>query len=402
MMYVHRLVAAISVILLLYIVVSGAGIELSDMRALVTHAPETDPDMLMMRQHIYGAPNYAVVSAPDYTAPALPESLDYVSSLQKAAALGRAASPGAPLRLVEVRTAEGKLAGHVQMGDQHLIFDLSSGKPLPKADLPPEQPPRNFNSARSSFKYFHRFNYLGQWALFLNGLAGIAFAILIYTGLSQYLRLNRSRAKLDRKGAFWKAGGWWRDLHRWTAVGAGAVVIWIAATGFILSVDNFGAFVGSLGRSGPPPKPSGFDGDFSSPIADGELPVMTQGALAAFHHLRPGTGIKVLRLRYFAGYAQGVVIAADPDTTQLVFNTKTGAKMSMTEPGYPKMGFLLGWDLHQKMKQLHRGDYFGMPGRWLDTIGALAMVYLTVSGIIMYIQLLLRRRRIGKKELVWK
>ena len=110
----------------------------------------------------------------------------------------------------------------------------------------------------------------------------------------------------------------------------------------------------------------------------------------------------MLRLRYFAGYAQGVVIAADPDTTQLVFNTKTGAKMSMTEPGYPKMGFLLGWDLHQKMKQLHRGDYFGMPGRWLDTIGALAMVYLTVSGIIMYIQLLLRRRRIGKKELVWK
>lgn len=73
-----------------------------DMIALVGHAPETNPNMLMMRQHIYGTPSYAEVSAADYTSPALPD-LDYQVSLAKAANLGRKAVPGADVRLVELR-----------------------------------------------------------------------------------------------------------------------------------------------------------------------------------------------------------------------------------------------------------------------------------------------------------
>lgn len=404
MLYAHRLFAALSAFLLLYIAVTGAGIQLADMRALVTHAPETDPDMLMMRQHIYGTPNYAVVSAPDYTAPPLPANLNLAGAVQRAAALGRAASPSEPLRLVEVRTAEGKLAGHVQMGAQHLIFALSTGRTLPRSDLPPEQPGRDFQSIRSNLKFLHRFNYLGQWATGFNALAGIVFALLILTGLWHYAGLYQKRAKLDRKNPIWRAGGLWRDFHRWTAISCGVLVFWIAATGFVLSLDNFGAFTGGLFRhpGQGPHGPNGFDGDLSSPLTDVQLPKMTEATLAAFARNQPGVGVKVLRLRYYSDYPQGVIVAADPLSSQRVFNTDTGAPMTMTEPGYPKTGFPLGWEWHQRMKMLHRGDYFGMPGRWLDTIGALAMVYLTVSGMVMYLQLLVRRWSIGKKQLIWK
>jgi len=401
MMYWHRLCALISAVLLAYIVITGAGIQLSDMRALVTHAPETDPDMLMMRQHIYGPPNYSVVSAPDYTAPPLPAGLDYVAAINKAAVLGHAAVPGAALRLIELRMTEGKPAAHIRMGDRQLIFDLATGNPLPASDLPPPQPPREFQAPRATFKFLHRFNYLGQWATGLNGLAGIAFCVLIFTGLASYVRIYRSRLKLDRNTPFWSAGPWWRDLHRWTAVIAGIFIIWITLTGLALSVDNFGAFV--LGQiNGPPKGIDPFAGDWSSPMTDAELPLMTRTTLAAFQRAEPGTAIKVLQLRHFAVYAQGAVVAADKGTSQLVFNTANGQRQSMSEPGYPKLGFPSGWEWHQRMKQLHRGDYFGMPGRWMDTIGALAMVYLTLSGIVMYIQLWLKRRRKGQSALSWK
>jgi uncharacterized iron-regulated membrane protein len=112
--------------------------------------------------------------------------------------------------------------------------------------------------------------------------------------------------------------------------------------------------------------------------------------------------MKVLRLRYFAGYPQGVIVAADPDTTQFVFNAASGARMSMTEPGYPRVAFPFGWEWHQRLKRMHRGDIVGMPGRWLDSAGALALLYLSISGLVMYIQMWMARRRSGRTSLMWR
>jgi uncharacterized iron-regulated membrane protein len=51
---------------------------------------------------------------------------------------------------------------------------------------------------------------------------------------------------------------------------------------------------------------------------------------------------------------------------------------------------------------MHRGDIFGMPGRWLDSLGALALLYLLLSGAVMYTQLWMSRARSGRRELIWK
>ena len=400
MMRWHRLCAIISAILLVYVVATGLGIQIADLRALVTQAPETDPDMLMMRQHIYGPPNYAVVSAPDYTAPSLPADLDYGAAIRRAAALGHAAAPGQELRLVELRTADGKLAAHVQMGTRQLIFDLATGARLSAAALPPPQPGRGFSAPRANFKFLHRFNYLGGIGPTINGLAAIALAIMIFTGLMHYLRLYRARAKMGRTAPFWRGGDWWRKLHRWTSIAACVPVIWLTLSGLALSIDNTGAFIHGL-TSGP--RPAGaFEGDQSSPISYAALPGMTEKTLTAYRSQQPGTGVKVLRLRYFAGYPQGVVVAADPATSQYVFNAETGAPMAMWEKGYPDLSFPSGWEWHQRMKQIHRGDILGMPGRWLDLAGGLSLLYLILSGMVMYWQLWLRRTRAGRAALIWR
>lgn len=401
----HRLCAILLFPLLAYVVFTGAGIQTADMVALVSHAPETDPDMLMMRQHINGTDNYSVVSAPDYTAPVLPPNLDYVATIQKAAALGRMSAPGSALRLVEIRAAEGHVAGHVQMDSRHLLFDLETGRPLPSTDLPPAPPPRNFSAPRASFKFFHRFNYLGQFGTALDLLAGVGLSVLLVTGLVQYARLYQARSRMKPSGLFWRGGTAWRWLHRWISVAASIMLVWLVITGLLLSLDNVGApTMRMLSGAGNPAKQSvnPFDGDFSTPLQDSELAPMTQATLSAFRTQEPGTSIKVLRLRYFAGYSQGVVVAADADTSQLVFNTHTRARMSMSEKGYPPVGFPSGWEWHQKLKKLHRGDFFGMTGRWLDSLGALALLYMVISGAVMYAQLWARRAQGGHKEIVWK
>lgn len=399
MMRWHRRCAAIGAILMAYIVLTGLGIQLADMRALVSGAPASDPDMLMMRQHIYGPPNYAVLSAPDFAAPPLATG-DVSAGLIRAASLGHAIAPGEPLRLVELRTVGGHVAGHVQMGAKHYLFDLAAGNRLPDSALPPPEPSRGASATRATFKFFHRFNYLGQLATGLNGLAGIAFAIMIVTGLTHYVRLFRARTAKGRGSAFWRGGGWVRVGHRWLAVAASLPILWIVTSGTLLSIDNVGAFVHGIGRP-PPHGIDAFEGDWSSPIPDSMIPRMTEVTMRSYDHQHPGLEPKVIRLRYFAGYPQGVVIADNGETQQYVYNAQNGVPMSMHETGYPNLGFPSGWEWHQRLKRIHRGDIFGMPGRWLDTIGAIALAYLTLSGIWMYGRLWNARRRSGRTALVW-
>jgi uncharacterized iron-regulated membrane protein len=401
MMRWHRLVVLFGGLLLTYLTITGLGIQLADMRALLAHAPETDPDVLLIRQHHNGPANYFVVTASDYTAPALPASLDYESTIARAAQLGRAAVPGADLRLVEVRTYAGGIAVHVQMNERHIAFDPDTGSQLPGAALPMPPLPNSFTSARQDFKALHRFNFLGSSATVPDLLAGLAFIVLIVTGVIHYLRVFRQRRKIGKAAFFWRGGDWWRELHRWASMLSVVVVVSLSITGTLLAINSVGSTLYQKlhpRHGGPNP----FASDYSTPMRDSELAPMTSATLTAFHRATPQLGIKVFRLRYFSGYAQGIVVAADRDSTQLVYDTSTGAEMGLSEKGYPEMGFPFGWEWNQRLKRIHRGDIAGMSGRWIVTISGLALVYLSISGLVLYFQAWRRRARSGRRSLLWK
>jgi uncharacterized iron-regulated membrane protein len=161
---------------------------------------------------------------------------------------------------------------------------------------------------------------------------------------------------------------------------------------------------GPGGAGGPGPNAGGGGGagnDPSSPLKDAELQNMLKVTLDAE---RAGAGdvpIKVVRLRYYAGMPQGVLVTAGDDNKQMVFNAQTGRAVSETEPGYPPVGFPFGWQAHQLAKDVHRGGIIGLPGRFMDLFAGLAMFYLSASGIWIYVDLWKRRRKAGKSSPVW-
>jgi uncharacterized iron-regulated membrane protein len=141
--------------------------------------------------------------------------------------------------------------------------------------------------------------------------------------------------------------------------------------------------------------------DASSPLKDAELPGMLKVTLDAE---RAGAGdvpIKVVRLRYYAGMPQGVVVTGGDDNKQMVFNAQTGRAVSETEPGYPPAGFPFGWQAHQLAKDVHRGGIVGLSGRVMDLFAGLSMFFLSVSGIWIYVDLWRRRRKSGQSSPVW-
>lgn len=256
------------------------------------------------------------------------------------------------------------------------------------------------------FKELHRVSVLGDnWEL-VNALIGIGLFSMIVTGLVLYFRLLRARKRAGLNALFWSAGGWWRSTHRAVSLVAAVFLLVVSLSGALLSFDSFalGVYVMAHHSSHNGRFPVGMVGDLSSPLRDAELPAMLRTTLSAYHAAYGAAPIKVLRLRYYAGMPQGLIIAggsSDEDTHQVVFNAGTGARASMTEASYPYQGFPFGWREHELMKQIHRGDAFGVPGRLMDVFAGLSLVFLSASGIYLYVDLLRRRWRGGRKAFFW-
>jgi hypothetical protein len=230
---------------------------------------------------------------------------------------------------------------------------------------------------------------------------------MIVTGIVLYFQLLRTRKRAGLNHVFWSAGGWWRSTHRAVSILAAVFLLVVSISGTLLSLDTvalgiYGMTHTNAGRYSR--FPVGMIGDLSSPLPDAKLPAMLSTTISSFNAAKGDLPIKVLRLRYFAGMPQGLIIsggATADDTKQIVFNTDTGKTASMTEPSYPYQGFPFGWEEHEFMKQIHRGDALGIPGRLMDLFAGLSLIFLSASGLVMYVDLLRRRIRGGRKQLFW-
>ena len=414
---IHRIIGTLILVFTLYFGVTGSIVQLVDLRTIASQAAPTDPDMMAIRESLDGPPNYGVIQPADYAETALPEGYDFNSALSTTLKSARSfVGAGVPLRYLELRVNDGKAVGLVQWGDPAIggpggrpaniiRFDPATGATLPNP-LPTSRRDAQ-QSVRGKAKAWHRLNAIGDQNVWLNALVGMCLFVMIVTGLALYVQLLRARRRAGLKPIFWSAGGWWRSLHRGVAIVAAVFLMVVSISGTLLSIDSLVLWIyryshAPAGFSGRQlPFPAGMNEDFSKPLTDSELPAMLSTTLSSYYATQGPTPIKVLRLRYFAGMPQGVVVTGGENTRQLVFNTDTGRRASMTEPGYPYTGFPFGWEEHELMKKIHRGDIFGVAGRVMDLFAGLSMVFLSVSGLAMYVDLLRRRRRGGRKQLFW-
>jgi hypothetical protein len=158
---------------------------------------------------------------------------------------------------------------------------------------------------------------------------------------------------------------------------------------------------GPGGPGGGNPNAGAQGSDASLPLQDLNLVPMLLTTIGAEGFTEPNSSIKVIRLRYYAGMPQGIVVTGGATTKQLVFNTNTGKPVSETEPGYPPTGFPFGWQAHQIAKDIHRGGIIGVPGRLMDLFSGLALLYLSINGIALYVDLWKERKREGHIKPFW-
>lgn len=407
---IHRIVGTIILIFTLYFATTGSMIEIVDLKAVLSHAAATDPEMMAIRESIDGTPNYSVIQAPDYAAPVLPADFDFNSALANVLKGTRSTvGDGATLKYVELRVVDGKPTGIVQTsqgkGNRMVSVDPATGTVLPN---PP--PPRRGQapSFHNTFKSWHRFQSFGlpddmEW---INGLVAIGLFVMILTGLVLYFQLLRARRRAGLNAIFWSAGGWWRSVHRWVALVAAVFLIVVSISGAALAFDTVVLGIYQVTHKAPggrgPNFPYGMIGDLSSPLQDAQLPAALVTTLSSYRTAGGPMPIKVLRLRIYSGMPQGLVIGGKgDDTQQLVFDTSTGQPTSTTEPSYPFTGFPFGWKEHELMKKIHRGDALGIPGRFMDLFAGFSLVYLSLSGLVMYLDLWMRRRRAGRPAPFW-
>lgn len=401
---VHRIITLFVVLVTIYLSVTGTLIQLVDLRTILAHAPADDPNMEAIRESTYGPGAFQVISNPDYTGDALPGDFNLESSMDLVLGTARNVYGNAALGYVEMRMVDGKPVTQIKADRQLLRFDAVSGEPIAGEFTEPRinQSP---DSERNTFKRLHRMTAIGDWTLWINVVVGVSLMVLIVTGLWVYFQLLSARKRSKRSGWFWSAGGWWRSVHRWIALTSAVFLTVVALSGTWLAVESLGMGIYMANnRPTPPPAnaprpilPNGIGA-----LNDADVPSMLKTTLASYQAAMPDTPIRVVRLRVFGGMPQGVIVTGSDEADQVVFNAITGKRASMTEPGYPRVGFPFGWEAHQIAKKVHRGDYFGMSGRWADLFAGLAMLYLSISGVVMYIDMWKKRRKIGRSGLLWK
>ena len=393
--HLHRIATLFLGIVLLFLSVTGTLIQGIDLRSIYAAVPATDPNVRAMREGFDGPPDFAVRTTNDYLAKPLPKEFAYAPALDRVVSEARVDLGNTQQRYVEFRMAGDMPVAVVGLTRGHARFDARSGNLLERnaADVTEPMSPV---SLRNTVKSLHRMTTFGDWALYINLLAVVALGVLIVTGTLIYFKLLRQRRKIKRPALFWSAGGTWRTLHRAVALVCAIFLTVVTLSGAWLAMDGL---YRSFDVAAHPNQSAA--GEFT-PLNDDMLPRMLGVTLESLHQTAPLAIVKVVRLRIYGGYRQGIVVTGGDRSQQLVFNADTGRPMSETEAGYPRVHFPFGWQAHQWAKGIHRGDFIGLPGRWMDLIAGLALLYLSTSGAVMYWQMWQRRRQGGRKQLLWK
>jgi uncharacterized iron-regulated membrane protein len=260
---VHRVVGTLILIFTGYFAVTGLIVQTVDLRAILSHASATDPEMLAIRESIDGTSNFVVIRPTDYSAPALPDDFAFISAIPFVLKGSRgAADTDTSVKYLEFRVVNGKPVGVVLVADgsdAHIVgVDAATGAVLSKTSPPP--PERRLASFHDKAKRWHRLQALGMGdlTLWLNALVGIGLFAMVITGVILYVRLFRARSRAGLRGFFWSAGDRWRSLHRSLAIVAAVFLFVVSLSGTLLSIDSFalGVYIATHhapGNPGPPP-----------------------------------------------------------------------------------------------------------------------------------------------------
>lgn len=172
---------------------------------------------------------------------------------------------------------------------------------------------------------------------------------------------------------------------------------WIGVTGVLLAID-------SMSPPGPLEEAPG--------VVQASAPMQVHAALEMFRptiaealaHAPPEVDSVDVQLQSLDGRTV-IAVAFGNDGSARYYDALTGSFVA--EHRTTRLARWLNdiparLRVHNFLQDLHRGSIIGIPGQVIDVLSGFCFIFLGVSGTIMYLQVLMRRRRLGKKALFWR
>jgi len=195
-----------------------------------------------------------------------------------------------------------------------------------------------------------------------------------------------------------------RSLHRWVMTAFVLLLIYWVGSGLVMAtydvLDSRQSWAREGGGAGARPV---------SALTDADLDPMLDVMLGAVKVASRNAQVTAVVLRIVDGEPLGIVGTAGALPKQFIINARTGVMLSekAAEPpdapggaGSLFMGTYLP-SLHNQIKDWHRGNALGDAGIWLALLTGCTLLTLSVTGIWIYLQMWLKRRKSARRSLFW-
>ena len=240
----------------------------------------------------------------------------------------------------------------------------------------------------------------GMWLIFSTGSS---LLLLSFTGLWVYARMGLQRRALGRSDLFWSGRReplLWRRLHRHVSLLAAGFLAYMATTGTLLSLDDIVVSHSPIYDLLRTPLPFELGRTPQIPIVRADLLAQFSRVRAAAARAAPGRN--VLSITLTASQDAQAIIARPPRAVVYLFNPATGDWTNRSDPAITSESPYGGsMRYHSLLQELHTGAVIGLGGRWLIVLAGASLLYLAISGMVMYFQMLGRRRKVGAKAWFW-
>lgn len=183
-----------------------------------------------------------------------------------------------------------------------------------------------------------------------------------------------------------------RKYHRWVMTVFGILLLYWSLSGLTLAIYD----------TTDPSQTWAMDGGGTGPVGSGatypQLPEadfarLLNIAAAAANAQAPGAPITAMELRSAGGRLQSLVTVTGAHAGVLAFDALSGAPLSN---GGASRG-----SLHNQLKNWHRGNIVGIAGVLLAIVTGCALLFLIVSGLVVYFLMWKARSRTGRQRLFW-
>lgn len=185
-----------------------------------------------------------------------------------------------------------------------------------------------------------------------------------------------------------------RSIHRWLMTVFVIVLIYWAVSGLVLQIYD----MQDPAREWTENAGAAFGGDANAAALPQDETLLTQmmsTALNSAHRLAPGNTVSQIELRMEnAATPEGLVTFGKP-RQQFIVNTQTGEQ---APPAAAGMG---APSKHNAIKTWHRGNIVGRWGVWVAAVVGLGLALLSLCGIVLYFDMLFRRKQVGRHGFFW-